>query len=85
MHFTMSLLSSYASAMWSDQERMRMSPQDRANSESRNVATRGRQDEGDAQSEKRKMNTFIRWHETWRTIFTFKSYATGSDIIGLIK
>ncbi len=28
-----------------------MSPQDRANSESRNVATRGHQDEGDAQSD----------------------------------
>ncbi len=35
-------------------ERMRVSPQDRANSELRSVATRRRQEEGDAQIDKMK-------------------------------
>ena len=51
MHFKMLFFRVMHQRCGVGQERMRVSPKDRANSEPRSVATRGRQDEGDAQSD----------------------------------
>ncbi len=54
VHFKMSFFLVMHQRCGVGQERMRVSPKDRANSEPRSVATRGRLDEGDAQSDKMK-------------------------------